>query len=148
VIFREDVLIKKGKRIGLLGGTSWESTVEYYRLINRRSAAILGGNHTLEMLLWSFDFGQILEHKARSDREKISEMFSAAARSPPAMGAELLVICSNTGHQRAEELHARTGLPIVYIGDACGEAVRLRKFDGWHFLEHLIPWRAVFSLIG
>jgi aspartate racemase len=122
-------MIAHGKRLGLLGGTSWESTIEYYRLINQRSAAILGGNSTVELLLWSFDFGEILDYKARSDGAKIAEMFSGAARSLAAMGADLLVICSNTGHQRAEELQAAAKIPIVHIADACGEAIRLRQFD-------------------
>jgi aspartate racemase len=122
-------MIGHGKRLGLLGGTSWESTIEYYRLINQRSAAILGGNSTVELLLWSFDFGEILDYKARSDGAKIAEMFSKAAHGLAAMGAELLVICSNTGHQRAQELQEATKIPVVHIADACGEAIRVRQLD-------------------
>jgi aspartate racemase len=122
-------MISHGKRLGLLGGTSWESTVEYYRLINQRSAAILGGNSTVELLLWSFDFGEILDYKARSEGAKIAEMFSNAAHGLAAMGADLLVICSNTGHQRAEELQEATKIPVVHIADACGEAIRVRQLD-------------------
>lgn len=107
-------------RLGLLGGTSWESTLEYYRLLNEATNRKLGGLSTVEMILWSLDFGAIWDCKDRGDFVAIGRMFDEAARHLASGGAELIVICSNSGHQRADAVEAATGLPVVHIVDAAG----------------------------
>ncbi len=116
----------RAMRIGLLGGTSWESTLEYYRLINQRTGAAMGGNYTAEILLWSFDFGEVLDLVANGNADSVLAQFKAAARGLAELGAELLVICSNTGHQRADLLEAAAGIPVVHIADAVGAEIKRR----------------------
>ncbi len=111
-------------RLGLLGGTSWESTLEYYRRLNVETNRRLGGLRTAEMLLWSFDFGAVWDRKQHGDGAAIERMFVDAARKLAAAGAEMIVICSNAGHQRADAVAAATGLPLVHIVDAVGAGLR------------------------
>jgi aspartate racemase len=111
-------------RLGLLGGTSWESTLEYYRRINEATNRILGGLSTAEMIIWSFDFGAVWALKERGDSAGIARMFDDAARHLAAGGAELLVICSNAGHLRADAVAAASRLPVVHIVDAAGAALQ------------------------
>jgi aspartate racemase len=107
-----------------LGGTSWESTAEYYRLLNQRTNAILGGVSTAQLLLWSFDFGNILCLKQTREFHKIHEMFEHAAKRLASNGAEILAICSNSGHQRADAVASASGLPLVHIVDSVGAELR------------------------
>ncbi|HTR84758.1 MAG TPA: amino acid racemase [Reyranella sp.] len=116
----------RAKRIGLIGGTSWESTLEYYRLINRRSAAVLGGDHTAEILLWSLDFGEVLALKRRGAFAALARQFRDAACGLVEQGAELLAICSNAGHQRADDIAGAVPVPLVHIVDAVGAELRRR----------------------
>jgi aspartate racemase len=111
-------------RLGLLGGTSWESTLEYYRMLNQATNRLLGGLSTVEIVLWSLDFGAIWHAKERKDFTSIGKMFDMAARDLLHAGVELLAICSNSGHQRADAVEAATGLPVVNIIDATGEELR------------------------
>ncbi len=138
------------KRIGLLGGMSWESTLEYYRLINERTGARLGGNSTAEILLWSFNFGQILELLAQERSAEVGEQIAAGARGLADLGAELLVICTNSGHARAHALQEAAGIPVVHIADAVGAEMRRRgiqkagllgtiaTMQGTFYREHLL----------
>jgi aspartate racemase len=132
------------KRVGLIGGTSWESTLEYYRLINQRSGAALGGDRTAEILLWSLDFGAVLELKARGDFAQLAVMFRSAARGLAALGAELLVICSNTGHLRAPDTEAAVAVPLVHIVDAVGVAIRRQGLGRVALLGTLETMRSTF----
>ncbi len=110
--------------IGLIGGLSWESSAEYYRLINRAVQRRLGGTHSARCLMWSFDFAEIeaLQHAGRWD-EATALMVDAAARLR-AGGAELLVICSNTMHVMAEAVERAAGLPLLHIADPTAERIR------------------------
>ncbi len=140
----------RAKRIGLLGGMSWESTLEYYRLINERTAARLGGNYTAEILLWSFNFGEILELLAQERSAEVGEKIATGARGLADLGAELLVICTNSGHARAYALQEAAGIPVVHIADAVGAEMRRRgiqkagllgtiaTMQGTFYKEHLL----------
>jgi aspartate racemase len=132
------------KRVGLIGGTSWESTLEYYRLINQRSGAALGGDRTAEILLWSLDFGAVRELKARGDFAALAVMFRSAARGLTALGAELLVICSNTGHLRAPDIEAAVAVPLAHIVDAVGVAIRRQGLGKVALLGTLETMRSTF----
>ena len=112
------------KRIGLLGGMSWESTSEYYRLVNQLVAERLGGLHSADCLLRSVDFAEI-ELLQREDRwAEAGERLAAEARALQDAGAELLVLCTNTMHKVAPEIEAALDIPFVHIGDTTAEAVR------------------------
>jgi aspartate racemase len=110
-------------RLGLIGGTSWESTLEYYRRLNEATNHRLGGLSTVEIILWSLDFGVVWDCKERGDFAALQRMFDEAARHLAAGGAELIVICSNSGHQRADTVEAASGLPLVHIVDAVGQEI-------------------------
>lgn len=111
------------KRIGLIGGTSWESTLQYYRLLNQFSNRSLGGLDTAEVLLHSLNFGEVLRDASRG-AQRNDDRYVGAARALVAQGAGLLAICSNTGHRRAELVQAAVDVPLVHIADATAQAIR------------------------
>ena len=111
------------KVIGLIGGLSWESTLEYYRTINETIREKLGGLHSARCIIYSFDFAEIatLQHQAEWD-ETLKHMIRAG-QSLRKAGADLIVICSNTMHKQAEEIEAETGIPLLHIADPTGELI-------------------------
>ena len=108
------------KRIGLLGGMSWESTAEYYRLINQLVAEQLGGLHSADCLLRSVDFAEIETLQREGLWSEAGERLAREAQHLEAAGAELLVLCTNTMHKVAPEV----GIPLVHIADTTAHAVR------------------------
>jgi aspartate racemase len=112
------------KRIGLLGGMSWESSAEYYRLVNEIVRDRLGGLSSADCLLRSVDFApvELLQREGRWD--EAGEMLASEARALEAAGAELLVLCTNTMHKLADEIAAAVDIPFVHIADATAAAVR------------------------
>jgi aspartate racemase len=118
------------KRIGLLGGMSWESSLEYYRLVNESVRGRLGGLHSADCILRSVDFAPIEELQQRGQWEKAAEHLVGEAQALARAGAELLVLCTNTMHKVADSIVAAIDIPFVHIADASAEAVReagLRK---------------------
>jgi aspartate racemase len=111
------------KTIGLIGGLSWESTTEYYRLINREVQKRLGGVHSARLLLFSFDFAAIEALQAAGKWEAAQAAIEDAALSLKRAGADCLVICSNTMHCQAEAVERAAGLPLLHIADATAAAV-------------------------
>ncbi len=103
----------KMKLIGLIGGLSWESTTEYYRILNQGAQARLGGVHSARSLIYSFDFGEIeaLQHAGRWDAAEAA-MIDAAQRLERG-GAGFLVICSNTMHRMAGAIEAAVKPPLL-----------------------------------
>jgi aspartate racemase len=112
------------KRIGLLGGMSWESSVEYYRAINEIARDRLGGLHSADCLLRSVDFADIEALQSEGRWEEAGERLAAEARSLVAGGAELLVLCTNTMHKVADAITAAVDVPFVHIADTTAHAVR------------------------
>jgi aspartate racemase len=112
------------KTLGLIGGMSWESSAIYYRLINEATRARLGGLHSADLRMWSFDFAEISELQFAGDWAKASDRLVAAARGLAATGAELLLICANTMHLLAEDVEAAAPAPLLHIADATAPAIR------------------------
>jgi len=112
------------RTIGLLGGMSWESTVSYYRIINRVVAERLGGLHSAEILLRSLDFEPIerLQHEERWD--EAAEVLARAARGLEAAGADFLLLCTNTMHRVADRIERSVSIPLLHIADETGRAVQ------------------------
>jgi aspartate racemase len=110
--------------IGLIGGMSWESSAEYYRIVNQTVRARLGGLRSARCLMWSFDFGEIeaMQHAGRWDQAEAALV--DAARRLERGGAELIVICTNTMHRMAEGVQAAIGLPLLHIADPTAERIR------------------------
>lgn len=112
------------KTIGLIGGMSWESTVTYYRLLNRLARERLGGLHSAELVLWSFDFAEIEALQAAGDWEAATARMVEAAQAVERGGAQCLVICTNTMHKMAEAVQAAVSVPLIHIADATAAAVQ------------------------
>lgn len=109
------------KTIGLIGGMSWESTANYYQIINREVKARLGGLHSGKVCLYSVDFAEIetLQHQGRWD--DTARILSQAAKSVEAGGADFILICTNTMHKVADQIQQAVNVPIVHIADATAE---------------------------
>ncbi len=104
--------------IGLIGGMSWHSTVDYYRAINARVAEALGGHHSARILLSSVDFADVRDQQVREDWAAAGAMLAAEARRLEAAGADRIAICTNLMHKVAPEVEAAIGVPLEHIGDA------------------------------
>ncbi|MGW3182208.1 aspartate/glutamate racemase family protein [Kitasatospora sp. NPDC001119] len=112
------------KTIGLIGGMSWESTAEYYRLLNRLTRERLGGLHSARLVLYSVDFAQIERLQTAGRWEEAGEVLADAARSLEAAGADLLLICTNTMHKVADQVAAAVSVPLLHLADTTAAAVR------------------------
>jgi aspartate racemase len=112
------------KRIGLLGGMTWESSAEYYRLINEFVRDELGGLHSADCVLRSVDFAPIEELQRTGAWEAAAERLADEASALAAAGAELLVLCTNTMHKVADAITEVIDIPFVHIADATADAVR------------------------
>ena len=112
------------KIIGLIGGMSWESSAEYYRIINERVRERLGALHSARCLMWSFDFAEIeaLQHAGRWD--KATELLIEAARRLERGGADFLLICTNTMHRMADDVQAAVAIPLLHIADPTAERIK------------------------
>jgi aspartate racemase len=112
------------KVIGLIGGMSWNSSLEYYRLINEMVSRRLGGLHSACVLLYSLDFEEIERAQQESRWEDAAGILSKAGMALKRAGADFLLICTNTMHKVADEVGEAAGLPILHIVDATGSAIR------------------------
>jgi aspartate racemase len=112
------------KTIGLIGGMSWESSAEYYRLLNEIVRDKLGGLHSARCLLYSVDFAEIEQLQATGAWEQAGELLAGAAQSLEEAGADLLVLCTNTMHKVADSIEAAVSIPLLHIADVAAEAIR------------------------
>jgi aspartate racemase len=112
------------KRIGLLGGMSWESSAVYYRLVNEIVRERLGGLSSADCLLRSLDFAPVEAMQAAGRWDEAGELLAHEAAALEAAGAELLLLCTNTMHKLAAEVEAAISIPFVHIADATAAAVR------------------------
>jgi len=110
--------------IGLIGGMSWESSAEYYRIINQAVRSRLGGLRSARCLMWSFDFGEIeaLQHAGRWD-DATALMIEAAQRLERG-GADFFLICTNTMHRMADQVQAAVRIPLLHIADPTAERIK------------------------
>lgn len=112
------------RTIGLLGGMSWESSVEYERIINTEVRRRLGGVHSADLLVRSYDFATIEELQAVGDWDGAGRLLAADARRLEEAGAELVVLCTNTMHLVADEIEAAISVPFLHLADTTAEAVK------------------------
>ena len=115
------------KNIGMLGGMSWESTLEYYRIINRTVRDRLGPLHSAKIALVSVEFAEIEELQRGGRWDEAGTLLAEAARDVERAGADFLVICTNTMHKLAETIQDAIAIPILHIADATAAAVRARN---------------------
>lgn len=112
------------KTIGLIGGMSWESSLEYYRIINEGVKARLGGLHSAKSLMYSFDFDEIETLQQQGDWQAATSLMIKAASTLETGGADFLLICTNTMHRMAEDVQSAVSIPLLHIADATAAAIR------------------------
>lgn len=117
------------RKIGLLGGMSWESTALYYRLLNEDVRERLGGFHSARLVLTSVDFADIEAMQVAGDWDAAGLALAEEARSLEAAGAECLVLCTNTMHKVADAIAGAVGIPLLHLADVTADAVRSAGVD-------------------
>jgi aspartate racemase len=112
------------RTIGLLGGMSWESSLEYYRLLNAGVRDRLGELHSAECVMWSVDFAPIEALQRAGDWHEAARLLAAAAQRVERAGAGCLLLCTNTMHRVADEVQAAIGIPLLHLADATAERAK------------------------
>jgi aspartate racemase len=112
------------KTIGLIGGMSWESTAEYYKIINEAVRDRLGGLHSARCLLYSVDFAEIEEMQHKGEWAAAGQALAAAGQSLERGGADCLVLCTNTMHKVAADIQSGVHIPLLHIADATAGRVQ------------------------
>ena len=112
------------KTIGLIGGMSWESSIEYYRIINEATRDELGGLHSAKSIMYSVEFAEIeaLQHAGRWD--EAARILVAAAQSLEKGGADFVLICTNTMHKLYEDVQQQIEIPMLHIADATAQVIK------------------------
>ncbi|MBM3791379.1 MAG: aspartate/glutamate racemase family protein [Acidobacteria bacterium] len=112
------------KTIGLIGGMTWHSTLEYYRLINAGVHQRLGGSHSARCILYSVDFDEVERLQGEGGWEALSGFVAEAAGKVERAGADMLLICANTMHKTAEAVEAAVSIPLIHIADAAAAEIQ------------------------
>jgi aspartate racemase len=111
------------KRIGLIGGLSWKSTVEYYRYINEEISERLGGRHSAKILIDSLDFAEVEAFILKQDFDGLARLLICSAKILEQSGAEVLLLGANTPHFLAPQVQASIQIPLIHIADATAEKI-------------------------
>jgi aspartate racemase len=117
------------KTLGLVGGTTWISTLDYYRLINKKTNEILGGLSSAQLLLYSVNFEDFRPPVDPADWAELSQKFIAVAKKLESAGAEGIVFCANTPHFIADEVEKHLGIPLIHIAVAAAEEIKAQHID-------------------
>ncbi|MEH7439632.1 aspartate/glutamate racemase family protein [Neobacillus drentensis] len=112
------------KIIGLIGGMSWESSVEYYRIINEEVKKRLGGLHSAQCILYSVNFAEIEKCQSEGDWGKAGRILADAAKSLDKSGADFIIICTNTMHKVFDGIQGNINIPILHIADATATQIK------------------------
>ena len=114
------------KTIGMIGGMSWESSLEYYRIINEAVMEQLGDLHSAKSLMYSVDFAEIEVLQREGRWQEATQAMIDDARAVEAGGADFLIICTNTMHKMADDVQRSIAIPLLHIADATAEAIQAR----------------------
>ncbi len=112
------------KTIGMIGGMSWESSLEYYRIVNQTVKLRLGGLHSADCLMYSVDFAEIERFQHEGRWEDAAQVMAEAARRLERGGADFIVLCTNTMHKLADAVEQAVNIPLLHIADPTAEAVQ------------------------
>ncbi|MDH4220650.1 MAG: aspartate/glutamate racemase family protein [Candidatus Aminicenantes bacterium] len=112
------------KTIGMIGGMSWESSLEYYRIVNETIKEELGGFHSAQCVLYSVNFEEVEKLQHQGDWESLTRLMIDAAQRVKKAGADFLIICTNTMHKMADEVQEATRIPLLHIVDVTAAAIR------------------------
>ncbi len=111
------------KTIGLIGGMSWESTAEYYRIINEAVRERLGGLHSAKIVIYSVEFEEVGKLQREGRWDEATDLMIDAAKKVERGGADFALICTNTMHKMAEDVAASINIPLLHIVDATAEKI-------------------------
>lgn len=117
------------KTIGLIGGMSWESSQQYYKIINEQVKEVLGGLHSGKIILNSLDFHEVEQLQHRGDWKELTELMITAATSLERAGADMVLICTNTMHLMAPEVKESINIPLIHITDATAKDIKSRNLN-------------------
>ena len=114
------------KTIGLLGGMSWESSLEYYRIINETVKKKLGSLHSAKSVMYSVDFEEIEPLQDKGRWRELTKIMLSCAKSLEKAGADFIIICTNTMHKMADEVQKDINIPILHIADVTAKSIKER----------------------
>ena len=114
------------KTIGLIGGMSWESSLEYYRIINEQVKEKLGGLHSAKSLMYSVDFEEIERLQHQGNWKEATKLMIDAAKRLEKGGADFVIICTNTMHKMADAVQDSIKIPLLHIADATAERIKAK----------------------
>jgi aspartate racemase len=117
------------KTIGLIGGISWVSTIDYYRIINSTVNKRLGGNQSARIILHSVNYAEIVAMTHKGDWDGIASMIIAAAQQEEKAGADCILLCANTMHQIAGRVQAAVSVPLIHVAEVTAKAVNQKGID-------------------
>jgi aspartate racemase len=112
------------KTIGMIGGMSWESSIEYYRIVNETVKERLGGLHSARCVMYSVDFAEIETFQHQDRWQEASDILVEAAQKVERAGADFVVLCTNTMHKLADDIQANLDIPFLHIADATAYAIQ------------------------
>jgi aspartate racemase len=112
------------KTIGLIGGMSWESTITYYEILNKETAAILGGFHSSKILMYNVDFAELEDNMSTGNWDGNAKILADAAVRLEKGGADFIVIATNTMHKLVPYIEEKINVPILHISDATADAIK------------------------
>jgi len=115
--------------IGLVGGMSWESSAEYYKLLNLGVEERLGGLHSAKTVMASVEFAEVTALQQEERWDEVAAILSRAAQGVEAAGADFLMLCTTTFHRVAEQVEAAVDIPLLHLGDVVAEAVKAQGLD-------------------
>ena len=115
--------------IGLVGGMSWESSAEYYKLLNVGVEERLGGLHSAKTVMTSVEFAEVTALQEEDRWDEVADILAAAARGVEAAGADFLMLCTTTFHRVAEQVQAAVDIPLLHLADVVAEAIKAQGLD-------------------
>jgi aspartate racemase len=111
------------KTIGMIGGMSWESSLEYYRVVNEATKARLGGFHSAKCVLYSVDFEEVEKLQHKGDWNRLTVLMVDAAKRLEKAGVDFMIICTNTMHKMADQVQGAISVPLLHIVDVTAQAI-------------------------
>ena len=117
------------RTIGMIGGMSWESSTEYYRIVNQTIKEKLGGLHSAKSLMYSVDFAEIETLQSEGRWDEATQSMIEVAQHVEAGGADFVIICTNTMHKMANDVEAAIGIPLLHIADATADVIKAKGLN-------------------
>ena len=117
------------KTIGMVGGLSWESSIEYYKIVNEESNKALGEDNTVQSIMYTVNLHEMIGHMERGEHEILCRQLTEVCQSLERAGADCVLLCTNTMHAFAEQIQECLSVPLLHIADAVGEEIQEKGLD-------------------